>query len=127
MNRPDRHRVGRRTDGRRRVATVTGWSAAGGVILAAVFGGLFAEATPAASAAPAGSDAPVPARPAPLDAPALPEAPAPVVVAPPTHRHHSNALQPPTSAPQVAAPRSTPQHSAGSSSGRGSHASTGAS
>ncbi|MDT7704989.1 MAG: hypothetical protein QOG20_596, partial [Pseudonocardiales bacterium] len=47
MNRPERHHLRRRADGRRRAGLATGWSAAVGGVLAVVFGVLFAQAAPA--------------------------------------------------------------------------------
>ena len=110
----------RRDAGHRRARQATGWSAAGGVALAVVFGVMFAGSTPTAAAgAPdpdtgssssegGGADAVVPA-PAPvLDAPApVIDVPAPAAV-PPAKRHRK--LSPPDQAPQVAAPSAKRRH-----------------
>lgn len=104
MNRSERHHVRLRAQGRRRIGAATGWSVAAGAVLSAVFGVMFAQATPPAAAAAAAAPA-VPAVPA-DPAPAASSRPAPVTIAP-TPGRHSHALQPPTTAPKVsrAAPR----------------------
>ncbi len=112
MNRPERHHLRRRAEGRRRVGRATGWTAATGGALAAVFGLAFAYDVPTATAAPAAvastasDDDPVP-----VPGPIAP----PSTVAP--HRHHSSptaALQPPAVTPKP-------------STGGSRHASSGAS
>lgn len=117
MNRPERHHLRRRAEGRRRVGWATEWTAATGGVLTAVFGLAFAYDTPAATAAPtavasaASDDNPVPVA-APV---APPSTEPPSTVAP--HRHHSSptaTLQPPAIAPKP-------------STGGSRHASSGAS
>lgn len=84
------NRIRVRAEGRRRIGATTGWAVAAGGVLSALFGVLFAQATPPAAAGEAAPAAPVPATSTP---------PAPVATAP-TPIHHSHALQPPTRAPR---------------------------
>lgn len=100
MNRPERHHIRLRAQGRRRIGTTTGWAVAAGGMLSAVFGVLFAQATPPAAAsepAPAISVAPDGVAAPDLAAPTVPD---PVTSTRPAPRHRAPVLQPPTRAPR---------------------------